>query len=250
MSTDLDRIDSVEVGIPGPAGAGITVSEKTAFDSRISALEAEIGVIVQDESTPLATQSTTLNFVGGGVTATGTGAVKTITIPAASLTVQEGDVTVNTNITTLDFNDADFNLTESPTGEININRNRPSTIFADHTLDSGFPSITTSTTTVDSVEIGPGQSGITYDIECEVHMRGGPDASGFLRGYARIASDSSNAGERTGTVGGERSICATTHKLAVVGDGVTTYTLASRAAMDAGTGTISSSHIRGRMIPR
>jgi hypothetical protein len=39
------------------------------------------GVTVQDEGTPLATDGTTLNFVGAGVTATGAGATKTITIP-------------------------------------------------------------------------------------------------------------------------------------------------------------------------
>jgi hypothetical protein len=39
---------------------------------------------VQDEGTPLATDATTLNFVGAGVTATGAGATKTITIPGDS----------------------------------------------------------------------------------------------------------------------------------------------------------------------
>jgi hypothetical protein len=39
-----------------------------------------IGVVVQDEGTPLATTGTTLNFVGAGVAATGSGATKTITI--------------------------------------------------------------------------------------------------------------------------------------------------------------------------
>lgn len=39
------------------------------------------GVTVEDEGTPLATDATTLDFVGAGVTASGTGATKTITIP-------------------------------------------------------------------------------------------------------------------------------------------------------------------------
>lgn len=39
------------------------------------------GITVEDEGTPLATQATTLDFVGAGVTASGVGATKTITIP-------------------------------------------------------------------------------------------------------------------------------------------------------------------------
>lgn len=249
MSTDLDRITSIEVGIPGPAGAGMTASEKTSFDSRLTALEAGASVIVEDEGTPLATNATTLNFVGGGVAASGAGAVKTITISGA-LTVQEDDVTVATNVTTLDFTGIDFNLTESPTGEINVNRNRPATIFADQTKSSSFSSVTTSLGNVDTVEIGPGADGITYDIECNVSIRGYADSSGYLEADARIAGDGSVAGERNSVVGSERSLQATAHKLAVVGDGSTTYTLAARAQTSAGTGTIVSSHIRGRMIPR
>jgi hypothetical protein len=38
-------------------------------------------LIIEDEGTPLATDATTLDFVGAGVTATGAGATKTITIP-------------------------------------------------------------------------------------------------------------------------------------------------------------------------
>lgn len=249
--SDAGRITTVQVGMPGPSGAGITASEKTAFDARLTALEGGTGgIVVKDEGGALATNATAIDFVGSGVTATGTGATKTVTIPGSSLNVEEGNVLVNSGISTLDFNDDDFNLTESPTGEINVNRNRPSTIFADQTKDTSFPSITTSTTTVDSVELGPLAAGITYDIEGHVHMRGGPDSSGFLRAYARIASDSSNPGERTGTVNGERSICATSHKLAVVGDGVATVTIAARAVMDTGTGSIASSHIWARAIPR
>lgn len=250
MSTTVDQITSIEVGVPGPSGAGITSSEKTAFDSRLTALEAGAAVVVKDEGVALSTNAKTLDFVGSGVTASGTGATKTITIPGSSLTVQEGDGTVASNVNTLDFNDADFNLTESPTGEININRNRPATIFANGTKDTSFSSVSTSEGTVHSISIGPGAAGIVYDIECEVSFRGGPDSSGYLRAFAKIESDASVSGERTGTVAGERTCNATARKLNVTGDGVTTYTLYCRAQMDTGTGTISSCHIRGRMIPR
>lgn len=40
-------------------------------------------VVVQDEGGTLATNGTTLNFVGGGITASGTGATKTISVPVA-----------------------------------------------------------------------------------------------------------------------------------------------------------------------
>lgn len=42
------------------------------------------GLTVQDEGGPLATDATTLNFVGAGVIASGSGAAKTITIPGGS----------------------------------------------------------------------------------------------------------------------------------------------------------------------
>lgn len=249
-SLTLDRLTTVVVGMPGPPGIGLSASDKSGYDSAIAALQGTVGVVVQDEGTPLATRGTTVNFVGAGVTASGTGATKTVTIPGGALIVQEGDSTVDAAATTVDFNATDFDVTSSPAGEANVTRAKYPTIFANQSKDSGFSSVGTSTITVDSVEIGPGVSGVVYDIECEVHMRAGPDSSGFLRGFARIASDSSVAGERTGTVGGERSVCATSTKLGVTGDGSTTYTLAARANMDAGAGTISSSHIRGRMIPR
>lgn len=47
---------------------------------------AAAGLTVEDEGSPLSGAATTLDFVGGGVTAAGAGAEKTITIPAASLT--------------------------------------------------------------------------------------------------------------------------------------------------------------------
>lgn len=124
------------------------------------------------------------------------------------------------------------------------------TIFASQTKSSGFSAVTTTLATLDSVSIGPGVNGVVYDIECDVHARLSVDTTGYNRIYAKIAGDSSVVGEQTGTVAGERSCCSTAVKLAVTGDGVTTYTLAVRADMDSSTGTCSSTHIRGRMIPR
>lgn len=124
------------------------------------------------------------------------------------------------------------------------------TIFASQTKSSGFSAVTTSLATLDSVAIGPGVNGVVYDIECDVHARLSVDTTGNNRVYARIAGDSSVVGEQTGTVAGERSCCSTATKLSVTGDGSTTYTLAIRADMDSSTGTCSSTHIRGRMIPR
>lgn len=248
--SSLDQITTIEVGLPGPSGAGITSAEKTSFDSRLDALEASVGVIVKDESSALTGQGTTLAFVGAGVTASGSGSEKTITIPGGTLTVQSGDSNVDTGVTTLDFNSTDFTVTSSPSGEANVVRAKFATIFARQTKDSSFSAVSTSLATMDSVEIGPLASGVVYDIHLLVHMRGGPDSSGYLRAYARIAGDASVAGERTGTVAGERSVIASASKLNVTGDGVTTYTLYARAEMDTGTGTVSSSHIDGMAIPR
>mgnify|MGYP001591757088 CR=1 FL=1 len=124
------------------------------------------------------------------------------------------------------------------------------TIFAYQTKSTGFTALSTTLTTMDSVEIGPGVSGVVYDIECNVHSRLSIDATGFARIYARIAGDASVIGEQTGTIAGERSCNATATKLAVTGDGSTTYTLYARADMDAGAGTCASTHIHGRMVPR
>lgn len=47
---------------------------------------------IEDEGTPLATEATTLDFVGAGVTASGTGAEKTITISGAPAGAAGGDL--------------------------------------------------------------------------------------------------------------------------------------------------------------
>src|SRR5262245_6168539 len=119
---DPDEITSVEVGIPGPAGAGITAAQYSDLLSRLTALEAVIGVAVQEEGAALATRGQTLNFVGAGVTAAGTTATKTITIPGAGtagIVAQLNDATVDAAATTLDFA-SPFTLTSSPSGEANV----------------------------------------------------------------------------------------------------------------------------------
>lgn len=59
---------------------------------------------IQEEGAPLATDATTLNFIGVGATASGAGAVKTISVPG--LTVQEEGVNLLGNATTLNFTGA------------------------------------------------------------------------------------------------------------------------------------------------
>lgn len=240
-------------------------------DSRIDTLEAasHAAVTVLDGTGinfTLAGQQITAEPIFAGTGSAGTVAHSDHTHSALTVTVQEGDATVDAAVNTLDFDASDFAVTSSPAGEANIalaygttagtpaegnhtHAGNP-TIFARQTKSSGFSAVTTALATLDSVEIGPGVNGVVYDIECEVHARLSVDATGYNRIYARIAGDSSAVGEETGTVAGERSCCATATKLAVTGDGSTTYTLAARADMDAGTGTCASTHIRGRMIPR
>lgn len=53
-----------------------------------------------------------LTLAAGELSASGGG--------AATITVQEGDATVSASVNTLDFTAADFDLTESPAGEVNI----------------------------------------------------------------------------------------------------------------------------------
>lgn len=48
MSSDLDRITTVVLGMPGPSGAGITPGEKTAIDSRLTALESGLMINADD----------------------------------------------------------------------------------------------------------------------------------------------------------------------------------------------------------
>jgi len=62
-------------------------------------------ITTQDETVPLSSTVTTLNFAGAGVTAAGAGATTTITIPGGSstLTTQEEGSTLSTTVTTMNF---------------------------------------------------------------------------------------------------------------------------------------------------
>lgn len=61
------------------AGTGITLATNNSSDT-ITINAAGGALTIQEEGVSLATDATTLNFVGAGVTASGTGATKTITI--------------------------------------------------------------------------------------------------------------------------------------------------------------------------
>ncbi len=91
-------------------------SVSAQWDARGGAVTAE------DEGTELGF-FTILDAVGAGVTAALSGNQLTLTIPgggSATFTVQENDVNVSTVINILDFLGADFDVTESPSGEANI----------------------------------------------------------------------------------------------------------------------------------
>ena len=60
------------------AGSNVTLSTNASSDT-ITINAAGGALTIQDEGVDLATDATTLNFVGAGVTASGTGATKTIT---------------------------------------------------------------------------------------------------------------------------------------------------------------------------
>lgn len=61
------------------AGTNVTLATNNSSDT-ITINAAGGALTIQEEGVDLATDATTLNFVGAGVTATGTGATKTITI--------------------------------------------------------------------------------------------------------------------------------------------------------------------------
>ena len=61
------------------AGTNVTLATNNSSDT-ITINAAGGALTIQDEGVDLATDATTLNFVGAGVTASGTGATKTITI--------------------------------------------------------------------------------------------------------------------------------------------------------------------------
>ena len=111
-------------------GSGLTMTGET--------LSADASAItVQEEGSSLSTAATTLNFVGGNVTATGTGAVKTITVGDSGITVQEEGTSLATAGTTLNF--VGSNVTATGTGAtktISISGGLPSRTTANGTTAS------------------------------------------------------------------------------------------------------------------
>ena len=111
-------------------GSGLTMTGET--------LSADASAItVQEEGSSLATAATTLNFVGGNVTATGTGSTKTITVGDSGITVQEEGTSLATAGTTLNF--VGSNVTATGTGAtktISISGGLPSRTTANGTTAS------------------------------------------------------------------------------------------------------------------
>ena len=77
------------------------------------------GILVEDEGTALATEATTLDFVGAGVTATGGGSKKTITVHADGNFDLHEDITTEATSLNADGNDRLVISQESETGEPN-----------------------------------------------------------------------------------------------------------------------------------
>lgn len=111
--------------------------------------------------------------------------------------------------------------------------------------------VTGTLATMEETTVGPLVDGVTYDIELDVDMRASLDSgSGYVVAYARIGSESSVSGTRTGTLNGERTISATATVAGYVGTGAS-LALYARAQMSGGTdGSVSATTIRGRAIPR
>ena len=83
----------------GNAGV-ITATSFSGDGSALTGISGSGGITVQDESSTLSTQATTLNFVGAGVVASGTGATKTITISGGgSSTPADDDIQVVYTVT-------------------------------------------------------------------------------------------------------------------------------------------------------
>lgn len=88
------------------AGTNVTVTGTgTTADPYIINSTATSALTVQEEGAALATDATTLNFVGTGVTASGTGTTKTITIPGggSALEVLEEGVSLSAAVESIDF---------------------------------------------------------------------------------------------------------------------------------------------------
>lgn len=107
------------------AGANLTFTEGSDGGNETLTIAATgtLGVAtIADEATPL-TQRATVNMIGAGVSCVdNSGSTRTdCTISGASThTVQEGDSNVSSAVTTVDYTAADFDVTESPAGEVNV----------------------------------------------------------------------------------------------------------------------------------
>ena len=78
---------SYELKLPG-AAPGNTQILQSSGDGQLSWINTPSGgssLQISEEGSALATNATSINFVGAGVTATGTGATKTVTIPGVNL---------------------------------------------------------------------------------------------------------------------------------------------------------------------
>lgn len=106
----------------------------------------------------------------------------------------------------------------------------------------------TSLTTIDNVNLGPFAAGVLWLARCSVHARLSVDTTGFARVYARVkAGGPSVAGNRTGTVDGERSCRATAFDLFWGSGGNENF--AVRGNMDTSTGFASASYIEAMAYP-
>ena len=238
-------IVAVEVGMPGLPGNGITSSEKTTIQSDIATLQSNQGVLVKDEGGALATRALALNFVGAGVTASGTGTEKTVTIPASVIPVWRGGV-LQVNATAIDFDPDGFSVAVGGgVADIALMPRVPITAYG--IKSSSFSGATTTLSDVHTVSLGPLDTGRHYLIIAEVSLRGAPDAANDLIVYARIGSDPSVAGERHNVTGERQTLRASAHAF-VTGAGAS-LTIAVRAEMTAGTGTLTSAYIRAVAIP-
>lgn len=121
-----DDILVVVIGTPGPPGTGVTAGDWSSLTGRVTTLEGEVGVTVQDEGAALATRGTTINFTGAGVTASGTGATKTVNVPGSNPTivVKEGTTTKVAAANALSFDAAGFDVADGGGGLANVTANR------------------------------------------------------------------------------------------------------------------------------